>query len=417
VTLLTAPLQSRPQAPPDRRLRRVGVIWALLFLNTIAFAKPTLVIPLPHKVGQVLTQVALAAALILALTVNRRAIIRPNWFLGLFSLLALTSVMMSIRLVSLGTAYRGFRLVAFIAVLWLLTPWWRDRGLVLLRSQLYVLIAILISLAIGIVISPSRAFAINYGSHRLNGVIWPMTAPQAGHYVAELTGLVVILWLCRMIDRKPALLLIGGGSAALVATHTRTALLGVVLGVLAAALSLFPSKRRVRMAFAISFVAIATVVVPLSPLVKGWLIRGQNTQDLHQLSGRTNVWHLVFSESRPETNKIFGSGMTNDGVINQTVGNGLPIDDSWIATYQNQGIVGCLLEALMFLILLLTALLRPRGPTRALALFLIVYCLSASYTDTGMGEASIYLLDLTLAASLLVPRAARNHDLADLEPR
>lgn len=63
-----------------------------------------------------------------------------------------------------------------------------------------------------------------------------------------------------------------------------------------------------------------------------------------------------------------------------------------------------MLEACMFLVLLLTALLRPRGPTRALALYLIVYCLFASYTDTGMGEASIYLLDLSLAASLLVPR-------------
>ena len=84
--------------------------------------------------------------------------------------------------------------------------------------------------------------------------------------------------------------------------------------------------------------------------------------------------------------------------------NGLPIDNSWIATYQNQGIVGCVLEGVIFFVLLLTALLRPRGPTSALALFLIIYCLFASYTDTGMGEASIYLVDLTLAASLLVPR-------------
>ena len=88
--------------------------------------------------------------------------------------------------------------------------------------------------------------------------------------------------------------------------------------------------------------------------------------------------------------------MTNDGVINQVPGlNGRPIDNSWLATYQNQGIVGCALEGFMFLGLLLTAALRPRGPTRALALYLIVYLIFASYTDTGMGEASIYLLDLT----------------------
>ena len=105
--------------------------------------------------------------------------------------------------------------------------------------------------------------------------------------------------------------------------------------------------------------------------------------------------------------------MTNDSVINQTVNNGLPIDNSWVATYQNQGIVGCVLEAAIFLVLLITALLRPRGPTSALALFLIAYCLFASYTDTGMGEPTIYLLDLTLAASLLVPRAGRRSEARD----
>jgi hypothetical protein len=34
-------------------------------------------------------------------------------------------------------------------------------------------------------------------------------------------------------------------------------------------------------------------------------------------------------------------------------------------------------------------------------LFLIVYCFVASFTESGMGDASTYLMDLTLAASLL----------------
>ncbi len=397
--------ETRQVAPPDKRLRRVTVVWALLFLNTMPFAKGTLLLPLPHAVGALITQGSLVVAFVLALSVNPKCFIRPSWFLGLYTLLGLVSVMMSIRFVGFGTTYRGFRLVAFLAVLWLLTPWWRDRGLVLLRSQLTVLTAILVSLVLGVVIAPSQAFALNYNSARLDGVIWPMSAPQAAHYMAELTGLCVILWFCGMIKRRSALLLTGGAMIALVATHTRTALGGLLIGLLVAGLSLFLTKRRVRHAFAICLVVIVTVVVPLTPVLSAWLERGQSAQAIGSLSGRTTAWSAVLSESRPETNKILGSGMTNDGVINQGPGlNGLPIDNSWIATYQNQGIVGCVLEGLMFLGLLLTALLRPRGPTRAIALYLIVYCLFASYTDTGMGEASIYLLDLTLAASLLVPR-------------
>ena len=137
------PPETRQVAPPDKRLRRVAVVWALLFLNTMPFAKGTLLLPLPHAVGALITQGSLVVAFVLALSVNPKCFIRPSWFLGLYTLLGLVSVMMSIRFVGLGTTYRGFRLVAFLAVLWLLTPWWRDRGLVLLRSQLTVLTAIL----------------------------------------------------------------------------------------------------------------------------------------------------------------------------------------------------------------------------------------------------------------------------------
>jgi hypothetical protein len=67
----------------------------------------------------------------------------------------------------------------------------------------------------------------------------------------------------------------------------------------------------------------------------------------------------------------------------------------------------------MFFVLLFIALTRPRGPARALALFLIAYCFLASFTETGMGEASPYLLDLTLAASLLaVPWGRPAPDMA-----
>ena len=47
---------------------------------------------------------------------------------------------------------------------------------------------------------------------------------------------------------------------------------------------------------------------------------------------------------------------------------------------------------------------------RALALFLVTYCLVASFTEVGFTDASTYLLELTLAASLLVPPASRHED-------
>ena len=91
--------------------------------------------------------------------------------------------------------------------------------------------------------------------------------------------------------------------------------------------------------------------------------------------------------------------------------NGLPIDSSWLSIYQDQGIVGEVLVGAIFMLLLLTALCRARGPTRALALFLIVYCLIAGISESGLGGASPYLLDLTVAASLVTLPSATGTDL------
>ena len=96
---------------------------------------------------------------------------------------------------------------------------------------------------------------------------------------------------------------------------------------------------------------------------------------------------------------IFGFGLSNDSF------NGLAIDSNWLASYQEQGLFGVVICAAMLLFLLVTAYFQPRGVQRALALFLVTYCLVASFTEVGFTNASPYLLEVTLAASLLVPSA------------
>ena len=402
-----APTQLRrsrqPKSAELRRLHRVRLVWALLFFNVLSFAVQPLVFPIPHVLGQLLTQGSLVVALVVALVVNPRLRIRPNVFLTLYSVLAVTTLMMSVRFVSLGTVYRSSRLVLFVAVLWLLTPWWGRRDLLLLRVQVRFLVAILASVMLGLVLAPSKAYVMNAGARRLAGAIWPMPATQVGHYLAELTGLVLLMWLCGLWTRRSALMVLIPSLAGLLLSHTRTALLGLVVGLAVAGVSLLTRSRRARKAFAAVILVTVTLVLPLAPAISSWLVRGETATEVSNLSGRTAVWPAVLSEPRPETNKIFGSGMGNGSVIGAAnpTDDGLPIDGGWVATYQNQGLVGIVLEAGMFVVLLLTAILRPSSPARAMALFLIVYCLTASFTETGLGDASTYLVDLALAASLL----------------
>ena len=80
---------------------------------------------------------------------------------------------------------------------------------------------------------------------------------------------------------------------------------------------------------------------------------------------------------------------------------GLPIDSSWLAVYHEQGYLGLTLVAAYLVTLLCVAVLRPPSLTRAATLFLVTYCVIASYTEAGLGDASPYLLNLAIAAVLV----------------
>ena len=51
------------------------------------------------------------------------------------------------------------------------------------------------------------------------------------------------------------------------------------------------------------------------------------------------------------------------------------------------------------------------GPRERLALFLIVYCMIAGISESGLGSVSPYLLDLTVAASMISFPAATGKEL------
>ncbi|MGP8149126.1 MAG: O-antigen ligase family protein [Acidimicrobiales bacterium] len=380
----------------DRAVRRrVTVVWVLLFFNVLSYATLPTIVTIPHTIGKLLTQGALVLAILLALTVNRRLLIRPNLFLTLWSVLAAFALMITIRgEVSLGSDFRAFRLIGFVSVLWLLTPWWGRRDLMLFRAYVRCLVAILALVLVGFALSPHNAFA---SQGRLDGDIWPIPPTQVAHYAAVTAGLIAVLWFCGLIHRKLALTLFIGSTTILVLTHTRTALVATLVGILVAGISLFTRRRRVRKVFFTALLVALIGILMFLPALTTWFDRGQSTQEFTAFTGRTAVWSALVHAPRSEPEILFGFGLSNNSF------NGLPIDNSWLALYQDQGLVGDVLCGLIVLVLLVTAAFRPRGPARALALFLLVYCLIASFTETGLGGASSYLLELTVAASLLAP--------------
>jgi hypothetical protein len=376
--------------------RRVGISQALLVLNALTFYPGyPLAVPIPHFAGQAIAQGALPVALLMALTVNRSVVVRPNVFLCVVSLLVIEAFITATQTDHFGTVYRTFRLAEFVAVLWLLTPWWGRRDLLLVRYYLISVSAVLGSVLLGLLVHPSGALL----QGRLTGAIWPIPPTQVAHYAAVTIGLVVLLWLGGLLRGRVTLLIVSAAGAMLLLAHTRTALVAMATGVLVASLSLFTARARVRKFFAAAGVVLSVVATTAAGFATTWLARGESPQVLAQLSGRTKAWAMVVSFPRSEFEVIFGSGLANKGF------NGLPIDSNWLASYNEQGLFGVVICAAILLFLLVTAYFSPSGMRRALALFLVTYCLLASITEVGFTDASTYLLELTLAASLLVSSA------------
>lgn len=353
-------------------------------------------IHIPSAVGKLITQGALTASLLVALSVNRRVVVRPNVFLCLVSLLVIEAIITTLQPQYVGTVYRCFRLAEFVAVLWLLTPWWGRRDMLLVRYYLVSLSAALGTVILGLLVMPSQALS----GGRLGGVLWDIPATEVGHYAAVVAGLMIVLWFGGLMSGKVALPVAIAGVILIVLSHTRTALVALLAGLIVADLSLIVVKARARKFFAATAIIVSIGTMTAAGLVTNWLARGQNAAELASLTGRTDFWHLVLEMPRTRFQEIFGFGLSNGSI------DGLPIDSNWLVAYLEQGLFAVIICAVMWLFLLVAAFFRPAGPKRAIALFLITYNLVASFTQVSFAQPTTYLLELTLAASLLVPSGA-----------
>lgn len=392
------PVSVRPVSPApgiDQRVqRRVTAIWLLLFFNVLAPAGPLLLF-IPDAIAQLVTMSALAVALFLVLNLNRRLVFRPNVVLALFTLLAVVAFMTSIRgTAGVGGVLRSCRFLLFLSVLWLLTPWWGRRDLLLARCHLRALVVVSATVVAGLFIAPSAALGGAEG--RLVGILWPMPAPQVAEYAAVTAGMAAVLWLSGRMPRAQMLFLTGAGGTMVLLTHTRTAVVALIGGMAAATSTLFLSSKRARRALQVVLVGLPIAVVLLAPAVLSWFARGQSPEELGRLTGRTAVWEMLRDAPRSEFQKWFGLGLSDKSFA------GLPIDSTWFTLYHDEGLIGVVIVASVLVFLLVTPAFRPAGAARAVATFLVVYTAIASYTEVGLGDASPYVLHLVVAASLLM---------------
>jgi hypothetical protein len=389
---------SRAEHPQDvprtaQAVKVISVVWALLVFNTLGSLGAS-VLPIPRSVLQMLTMSSVGFAFVLALAVNPRFKFRPSAYLMLLTLLLVGSFASSAQLTSgWGALFRCARFSLFIGTLWLISPW-MDNALHFVKHHVRVLAALLVTVGIGLAVAPGLALSeINEG--RLTGVLWPLTATQVGQYAAITIGLTVLLWLNKLTTGKSVALVSVPATVMLVLTHTRTATAGLVAGLVVAGLSMLLTNARARKVLVWAIAAAVAGIVLLGAFIQAWLLRGQDQENFANLTGRAKVWGRLLDMPRTWFEQVFGTGLSNKSF------DGLPIDNSWLAVYHEQGYLGVVVVVLFLLTLVVAAISRAPSPARACALFLISYCLLASYTEAGLGDASPYLLHLALASWLL----------------
>ncbi|GGR62766.1 O-antigen ligase domain-containing protein [Streptomyces roseolus] len=382
----------------DRVPRAAGAAWALLALNTLGSAGAKTVVVIPRSLIQMVTMGALVVAFALALAVNRPLRVRPSAFVFLLTLLLVPSVIAGLHLeVGFGALFRCARLALFVATLWLLTRWWNG-GLGFVRLHVRMYFAVLCLVAAGLAVAPGTALPEYYGG-RLVGALWPLTPPQIGQYAAVVIGLTVLLLLGRRTTLAGAAVVVVPALVLLAMTHTRTATLGLLIGLVLAVGSLFLTSAAARRVFAWAVLCATVAAVVFGSALRAWFLRGQSQENFANLTGRAKVWDALLAAPRTAGERFLGAGLGDKSF------DGLPIDNSWLAVYHEQGLLGVTLVAALLLVLGGVALLRPPSLPRACAIFLIGYCALSSYTEVGLGDASAYLLHLALAASLLAAPA------------
>ncbi|MEV5175973.1 O-antigen ligase domain-containing protein [Streptomyces flaveolus] len=395
---------------PATTAKAVGIVWLLLGLNTLGSAGAKTIVQLPRSLIQLVTMGSLVVAFALALALNVRLRIRPSAFVFLLTLLLVPSVISSVHLESgFGALFRCTRLALFVGTLWLVTRWW-DGSVTFVRHHIRMYFAVLVSVAAGLAISPGAAMPDLYGG-RLVGALWPLTPPQIGQYAAVITGLTVLLLLGRQVDRAGAAVVIVPSLVLLALTHTRTATVGLLVGLALAIGSLLLTSAAARRFFTWAVLVATVAAVGFASALQAWFLRGQSKENFSSLTGRAKVWDALLAAPRTTAEQFFGVGLGDKSF------GGLPIDNSWLAVYNEQGLIGVAIVAAVILVLGGVALLRPPSLPRACAIFLISYVAISSYTEAGLGDASPYLLHLALAASLLAAPAAATPLPAPPPPR
>lgn len=348
---------------------------------------------------QVLVALFLVAAAWFAFRVNPRIRVTHAWPVVLYGMLALVALLPPLGgRAGIGSLFRAGRFVLTLVLLvQLLSVFAHDRYIPLrghLAIMKIVVASTLVSLAVG------KGFD---GEGRLITQLPALTAPGLAQWTALFSVMLVFLLLQQAIPRRSGLAWLAASMLCLLLSHSRTPLIAGGAGFVAGVLAMFVSSERARRLVSWTLFAVPVAALLFGPAVQSWFLRGQDPDMLNTLTGRTKAWAKVYAYPRDIYSQWFGVGLTDKSI------EGLSIDSGYLSVYHEQGRIGVAIIVAVFVLYLARIITRRPSMPRAIATFLLVYVLISSYTETGIGDMSSYVLHLMLAmVMVLMPVVGRS---------
>ena len=299
------------------------------------------------------------------------------------------------------------RLARFMIGLILVFLLWRPLVQVperLVRAHLWAHVLLAATVVASLAYAPGQAWrplsSLGTG-YRLQGVIIPMLPPRVGEVGAILFGLALLGLLCRKLSFIPSAGLMGLGVVLVAASRTRTSAAAIAFGLVIALII----TRKTWIGRVASLVVPAMIGIAFLTIgsLHTWVLRGQGTQQISSLSGRTTSWQAVLDEKVSIQTAIIGHGLGNKRVLLRR-GEGdidvMAIDNSWLGLYWETGLLAVTIVALALILAWVSVLRAPTPYVRACGALLLGYVTAASLNESGLSDLSSMTVHLLVAAAV-----------------
>lgn len=379
---------------PDKIRRYATLSWLALLVSILpwSFTQTGRITFIAKRPEQVLVATSLGVAFYFAYKANSRFKLAHAWPVVLYSMLAIIALFPPLGgRAGIGSLFRAVRFLLTLVLLLQLVPVLARDRYIPVRGAFVVMkvtvVSTLVTLAIGLGFD---------GEGRLITQLPAFPAPGLAQWTSLFCFLLIFLMLNHSIPVRSGMAWLAASSLCLFLSHSRTPLVAGGAGFVAGLVAMFVSSQRARRFVSWVMFLVPVIALLFGPAVQAWFLRGQDQSQLSTLTGRTKAWAKVYAFPRDMYSRLFGVGLTDKSI------EGLPIDSGYLSVYHEQGRVGVFVMTLIFVVFLARIMSRRPSMARAMALFLVVYVLIASYTETGIGDMSGYVLHLIMAMVLVV---------------